>query len=67
MQVRNIYVEGKAVFAKSEGNGQEKFYVEGAADGVYTLRKDEAKGQGVLRDKVFAEEDLNEIPWERDS
>ena len=67
MQVPNIYVEGKAVFAKSEGNGQEKLYVEGAADGVYTLRKAEAKGQGVLRDKVFAEEDLNEIPWEADS
>lgn len=67
MQVRNIYVEGKAVFAKSEGHGREKLYVEGGADGVYTLRKDEAKGRGVLRDKVFAEEDLNEIPWESDS
>ena len=65
-QDESIYPEGKAVYVKYEGEGKTKFWVEEAKDGVYILREDEKKGEKVMWDKKFAEEDLKEIPWTTD-
>lgn len=55
----NIYVEGKEVLAKNEGNKLEKFYIDKAlGEGKYKLRRG-AKGSDVL-EKVFSEGDLSE-------
>lgn len=61
MQTRIIYREGDTVYAKGEGNGTEKRYIEEIKNGVYKLRTNEKKGVGVL-DKEFPDVNLSEEP-----
>lgn len=60
-------MEGDEVYAKSEGDGQEKLYVEDVKDGVYTLRRDKEKGMRVISDKKFQEGDLSLTKWPTES
>ena len=63
IQVKNIYGEGDAVYAKDEGNGTLMLYVEEVKNGIYILRRSGTKEKDVIRDKEFCEADLSETPW----
>lgn len=60
-QIENIYGEGDAVYAKSEGS--DVLYVEDVNNGIYVLRRSETKGKDVIRGKEFREADLSDTPW----
>lgn len=62
MQARIIYREGDTAYAKGEGNGTEKLYIEEVKNGVYKLRTNEKKGVGIL-DKKVSDNDLSEEPF----
>lgn len=48
MQAGSIYREGQAVFAKNEGDGKDKMYVEeDSKSGKYKLRKGRTKARDI--------------------
>lgn len=67
MQIKNKFQEGNEVYAKSVNDGQNKLYVEKAENGVYELREDKEKGEKVLSDKKFSEDDMSDKEWPKES
>ena len=59
---RSIYKEGEVVYAKSEGGGKTKLYIQEARNSTYILRTNKAGG-GILQGKEFSDADLRETPW----